>query len=106
ATLAGVTLGGSLVGGTGSYVNAAGYFLGTGSILSEGALGAVRVARDVQGGPGDSSAYVQAVRIGNVTVGGSFATGPVGFPVILAVGTKDSGGQSLNDGSIGPVRVA
>jgi hypothetical protein len=86
AALAGVTLGGSLVGGTGPSVLAGGYILPNGSILSEGALGSVKIARDVRSGAGDAGSDVQAVRIGSISVGGSFAAGPVSYPVIIAYG--------------------
>lgn len=90
--IAGVTVGGSVLGGPG---------FSSGVIFSsEGAVGLVRVSRDVVGG---TDAYTGRVfgkiGIASVTVGGSLLGGT------YLGGTANDSGRIHSDGAIGPVRI-
>jgi hypothetical protein len=81
-----VTVGGSLIGGTGQ---------NSGSIFSGGNMGPVRIGHDIQGGSGPSSGLVNSgANLAGITVGGS-----------LVGGSSNPSGAIASTGDMGPVRV-
>jgi hypothetical protein len=79
-----VTIGGSLLGGAGTF---------GGRIVSDSTIGAVKVGHNVQGGA-DRTARIEGGTLASVTIGGS-----------LLGGFGDTSG-SLTASSIGPVKIA
>jgi hypothetical protein len=96
--ITGVTVGGSLVGGS---------FNRTGEIFSGGNLGAVRIGGDIRGGSAfglsslDRSGYVQGKNINSVAIGGSVMSGLWDGPP----GTLTKSGSVRADERLGPVSV-
>jgi hypothetical protein len=96
--MAGVTVGGSLVGGA---------FNRTGEIFSGGDLGPVAIGGDIRGGSAfglsslDRSGYVQGKNIAGLTVGGSIVGGLWDGPP----GTLTRSGSVRADERLGPVVV-
>jgi hypothetical protein len=87
STLAGVTIGGSLLGGAGSR---------SGRINSFGGMGAVRIAGTVQGAGGTLSGSISTSGpLAGLTIGGSLVGGAGSFS-----------GRISSEGAVGPVRVA
>lgn len=68
--IASVTIGGSLIGGSGG---------ATGAIFAGTDLGQVKIGRDLRGGTGGSSGFIRSIggKIAGVTVGGSLVGGSI-----------------------------
>jgi hypothetical protein len=83
-TVGSVTVGGSLVGGSGDF---------SGCIFSDGDMGPVNIRGDVLSGAGLSGAIRSGGKLGAVTIGGSLIGGP-----------RESG-SIFSNGDMGPVRI-
>jgi hypothetical protein len=84
-TLAGVSIGGSLIGGSGA----------TGTIHSDGDMGAVKIGHDVRGGYGSISGFIESLgKLAGVSIGGS-----------LVGGSNASSGEIFSDGDMGAVTI-
>lgn len=96
STLTSVTIGGSLIGGP---------FSDSGAIRSLAALGALRIAGNIQGGSAaagdlERTGYVEAQRIGTLVIGGSLIAG-----VNNTVGTFQNNGAIRVADDIGKARI-
>ncbi len=82
-----VTVGGSIVGGSGGF---------GARIVSDSAIGAVKVAHNVVGGVAERTARIEGFAIASVTIGGSLLGG---FGATSGSVTSESGGN------LGPVKI-
>jgi hypothetical protein len=95
--IAGIAIGGSLIGTASA----------TGMILSGGALGPVKIGRNVQGGSVSgtnslsSSGYIQGQQIASVDIGGSIISG-----TNTGSGTLAKSGSIRAQNDLGPITVA
>jgi hypothetical protein len=86
ATIGSVTIGGSLIGGSGS---------NSGEIFSFGNMGPVKIRHDVQGGSGLDSGFISS--------GGTLASMAIGGSLIG--GSGDESGEIFNSAGMGPVKI-
>jgi hypothetical protein len=93
--LASLTVGGSLIGGSGDYDTTAGDLDEIGQVFALGALGPVKISQHLSGGSGQHSGEIRAASIQSVSMGTYLEGGSGNF----------SGGFTSTSGDIGPVTM-